>query len=303
MGYGIAITREERKMIYYFLLLLSIILAVCKSSLYNSYAKKEPTLGATFCFNAISYGAAAVVAWIGMMFSSKAISATTVLCAFFYATIVVSLQTISITAMRVGTMATTSICIMYGMIIPSVAGPIFWKEPIGLLQIAGIIMMIVSLWLIKEKASAVQRKTTKKWSVLAIFAFVLSGMAGVMEKIHQSTKAAAEKLPFVFVACVFMLVFSVTARWITRKNTEKTDAGAMISLAALSGLVIGLYSTVNLTLSGKLDSMIYYPIANGGAMLLTVLVSVIVFKERFDKPRIIGTGIGLLGILCLSIPV
>jgi multidrug transporter EmrE-like cation transporter len=67
--------------------------------------------------------------------------------------------------------------------------------------------------------------------------------------------------------------------------------------------VIGLYSTVNLTLSGKLDSMIYYPIANGGAMLLTVLVSVIVFKERFDKQKITGTIIGLLGILCLSIPV
>lgn len=290
-------------MIYYFLLILSIVLAVCKSALYNSYAKKEPTLGETFSFNAISYGVAAVIAFIGMLLSAQAISVTTVLCAFFYACIVVSLQTISITAMRVGTMATTSICIMYGMIIPSLAGPIFWKEPIGFLQIAGIVMMIVSLWLIKGKASAAQGETTQKWTVLAIFAFVLSGMAGVMEKIHQSTEAAAEKLPFVFVACAFMLVFSIFARRITRKKAQTAVAGTMISFAAASGLVIGLYSTVNLTLSGKLDSMIYYPIANGGAMLLTVLVSAIVFKECFDKTRITGTIIGLLGILCLSIPV
>ena len=49
-------------MIYYFLLAASIVLAVCKSSLYNSYAKKSnPTLGATFRFNAISYGAAALI--------------------------------------------------------------------------------------------------------------------------------------------------------------------------------------------------------------------------------------------------
>ena len=289
-------------MIYYFLLLLSILLAVCKSSLYNSYAQKEPTLGATFHFNAISYGVAATMALLGMMIGTKTISAPTVFCAFFYATIVVGLQTISITAMRVGAMSTTSICVMYGMIIPAVAGPIFWKEPIGILQILGIIMMIVSLWLIKGETSTEQRGTMKKWAVLAIFAFVLSGMAGVMEKIHQSTEAAAERLPFVFVACAFMFVFSMVARRIMQKMEEKSSTKSTFSLALFSGLVIGMYSTVNLILSGKLDSMIYYPIANGGAMLLTVLVSVFVFKERFDKPRILGTIIGLLGILCLSVP-
>ena len=59
---------------------------------------------------------------------------------------------------------------------------------------------------------------------------------------------------------------------------------------------------VNLTLSGKLDSMIYYPIANGGAMILTVVASVMIFKEKFDRSRIIGTVVGILGILFLSLP-
>ena len=291
-------------MIYYLLLAVSIILAVGKNSLYNSYAKKsESTIGSTFLFNAMSYGTAAAIALIGMLVSSETISLTTVLCAFFYAMIVISLQTISIAAMRVGAMSTTSICVMYGMIIPSVAGPIFWKEPIGILQMAGILMMIASLWLIKGKAPTEEKGISKRWMLLAIFAFVFSGMAGVMEKIHQSTEARAERMSFVLIACAFMFVFSIIARLITRKKNEKNSTKSTASLAALSGLVIGLYSTVNLTLSGKLDSMIYYPIANGGAMLLTVLVSAIVFKERFDKQKITGTIIGLLGILCLSIPV
>lgn len=290
-------------MIYYLLLVVSIILAVCKSSLYNSYAKKEPTLGSTFHFNSISYGIAAVIALIGVLISSENLSITTVICAIAYALIVVSLQTISITAMRVGAMSTTSICVMYGMIIPSIAGPIFWKETIGALQIVGILMMIVSLWLIKDKSPTQEKSTTKKWTVLAIFAFILSGMAGVMEKIHQSTGAKDERLFFVFVACACMFVFSVVAGMIIRKKSEKIPAKSTAFIAMGSGLVIGLYSTVNLILSGKLDSMIYYPIANGGAMLLTILMSVIIFKERFDKPRIIGTIIGLLGILCLSLPI
>ena len=168
------------------LLLFSILLAVSKSSLYNVYAQKnKPTLGDTFRFNSISYGVAALIALFGLLIQSQTISWSTMLCAFFYAAIVVSLQTISITAMRVGAMSTTSICVMYGMIIPSVAGPIFWNESIGLLQVVGIAVMVVSLWLIKEKTSAGEKATSKKWTVLAVFAFLLSGGAGVMEKIHQ----------------------------------------------------------------------------------------------------------------------
>ena len=289
---------------YWLLLLFSIILAVGKSSLYHTYARNgAPSLNDTFRFNSFSYAVASCVALIGLLVSAQAISAPTVICAFFYATIVVSLQTISITAMRVGAMSTTSICVMYGMIIPAVAGPIFWKEKIGILQIIGIVMMIVSLWLIKEKTPAEEKSITKKWVVLAVLAFFLSGMAGVMEKIHQSTSAREERMPFVFIACAFMFAFSFVAKCVTHRKGEKKRVGSLLPLAIVSGFVIGLYSTVNLILSGNLDSMIYYPIANGGAMLLTVLVSVIAFKEKFDKMRVIGTVMGLLGILFLSLPV
>ena len=304
MAYGAAAADFGGINMYWFLLVVSIVLAVCKSSLYNIYAEKEtPALNQIFHFNTISYGGASIVALIGLLINGEGISGMTVLCAFFYAIIVAGLQTISITAMGAGAMSTTAICVMYGMIIPSVAGPIFWKESIGALQIVGIIIMIFSLWLIKGKTPDEGKGISKKWMILAGVAFVLSGMAGVMEKIHQSTEAREERMSFVFVACAFMFAFSLAARFITNKKKEAKTTKRIVLLAALSGLVIGSYSTVNLTLSGKLDSMIYYPIANGGAMLLTVFVSVIAFRERFDKTRIVGTVLGLLGILLLSIPV
>ena len=123
-----------------------------------------------------------------------------------------------------------------------------------------------------------------------------------MEKIHQSTEAAAERLAFVAVACAFMLAFSLAALLLARRGDGWRPSGSALSASALSGLVIGVYSTVNLTLSGNLDSMIYYPIANGGALILTVLVSVVFFRERLDKQKAIGALIGLVGILCLSMP-
>ena len=106
-----------------------------------------------------------------------------------------------------------------------------------------------------------------------------------MEKIHQSTDARNEQFSFVFVACGFILLFSLVAMGFARKK-KVTPTKSTNMLALLSGLVVGGYSTINLALAGGLDSMIYYPIANGGAMLLTVLVSVIFLKEKFNRVRI-----------------
>ena len=292
-------------MIYYLLLLLSITLTVCKSSVYNAYAKKSPSgLFSVFRFNAMTYGIAAAVALVLFLFGSKAVSVSTLLCAVLYAVIVTSLQTLSVMAMKVGAMSLTAICVMYGMMIPALAGPIFWRESLGLLQIAGILIMAVSLWLLKEKADAQNKTSQKKWLPLAFLCFFLSGMAGVAEKIHQSTPGKDEKEFFVFSACLFMLLFSLITTLLTRKKEQSEKKGrSLLFLGVLSGLIVGFYSMVNLTLAGALDSMIYYPVANGGAMLLTVLVSVVAFKERFDKSRIAGVIIGLVGILCLSIPV
>ena len=80
---------------------------------------------------------------VAIFFGEPTISVSTVICAVFYAVIVFSLQTISITAMTLGAMVTTSIAVMYGMIIPSLAGPLFFDEPFGILQGVGISFILL----------------------------------------------------------------------------------------------------------------------------------------------------------------
>lgn len=290
--------------IYYILLAVSIILSVCKSSLYNAYAKRsEPTTIGIFGFNAAVYGVAALIGLVLFLVGDRAMSAATVISAFFYAAVVFSLQSLSVAAMRVGSMSLTAIFVMYGMIIPALAGPIFWHEPFGLLQAAGILMMLVSLWLLNGKMDKDRIGITRLWISLALLCFVLSGLAGVMEKIHQSTDGREEKAAFVLVACLFMLLFSLVLTAISRKRGGGVSRFRPIAvLGGLAGLVVGAYSIVNLTLAGGLDSVVYYPVANGGAMLLTVVVSSLIFGERLDMRKSLGVLIGLCGIILLSIP-
>ena len=285
----------------YILLALSVFLAVLKTTIYNSYAKKvDPDSAGVMRFNAISYGIAAIIAFgIGV---GSSVSLSTLIVAVFYAVVVCSLQTLSVIAMKIGPMSSTSLMVLYGMIIPAIAGPIFWKEKISILAVIGIIFILASMWLLR-KEEAQSKAISKRWSALVTILFFLSGFAGVLEKIHQSTDGREEKSMFLFVAYLIMFFVSVVGYFANRKNTGAESLKPMMAYGGISGIVIGVYAFTNLTLAGGLNSMIYYPVANGGAMLFTVLISVAVFKEKCTKRHIVGFAIGFISILLLSLPI
>ncbi len=286
----------------YLLLVLSIFLAVFKSSVYNHYAKGDsPDTNGVFRYNAVCYGIAAVVALIVGIGSS--LSAGTFWVAILYAVVVFSMQALSISAMTIGPMGATSLLLLYGMIIPSVAGPIFWHEPFSIWQGVGVLLVLFSMWLLGEN-NPEDKSANKKWIILALLCFLFSGLAGLSEKIHQSTDGRNERMMFLFIACVFMLAFSLIGMLFVKKTPEKkTNVKSILAHGGISGILVGIYAPINLTLAGSLDSLIYYPVANGGALLLTVIISVLVFREKCTKRRLLGFITGFLSILLLSLPI
>ena len=142
----------------YILLVVSVFLAVLKSTIYNSYAKNiVPDSAGVLRFNAISYGIAAMVALC--MGAGNTLSLSTLIVALFYAVVVCSLQTLSVIAMKIGPMSSTSLMVLYGMIIPAVAGPIFWGEKFGVLNAVGIILVLISMWLLNKEETKCKTKT------------------------------------------------------------------------------------------------------------------------------------------------
>lgn len=286
----------------YLLLALSVMLGVLKSAIYNQYAKSEkPGVKSIFRFNAVSYGAAALIT---LLFGiGRSLSEETFICAALYAAAVFSLQALSVAAMIYGSMSLTTVFALYGMIIPSLAGPIFWKETFGAGQIAGVIIMLISMKMLYEpdKKDAPVNKT---WSIMAAICFLLSGTAGLIEKIHQTSNVKDERLMFLFCACMMMFLLSVAGNLAFRKRAEHAaSAKSWLLLGAASGMIVSVYTQINLTLAGTLDSLIYYPVANGGALLLTVFFAVLIFHEKLSKRRLTGFFAGLLAVVLLSIPI
>ena len=174
-------------------------------------------------------------------------------------------------------------------------------------------MMIKILLLRLEQVLAVKKQPGEKsmslrWLLLALGAFFCTGGIGVMQKLHQSTVYKGELNEFLVIAFGVSAVLSGLYLLLMPKS-KKVSNSAMTSklrwfiLAILvgSGVTTAFCNQWNLYLSGVMDSAVFFPLVNGGGLVLTTLAAVLVFKERLSKQQWIGIGVGIASVLCLCL--
>lgn len=288
----------------YVLLGVSVVLAVAKSSLMNNFGKKHIDGNiAIILFNLFTYIMAAIIQLcFGASFSKEM---TTILPATGYAVFLLLMQASSLKAMSCGPMALSSLFVMYGLIIPSLAGPIFWHEEFSVMQAIGIVLMLFAIYISSTTKQSKEENAdgiSKRWYMYAILSLIFSGLVGLFEKVHQTGPSADEVGAFLLTAFTILIVLNgiiVLFSHIKNHNVN-VNKGALIC-AVLTGIISAFYNRINLILAGGLDSMVYYPISSGGAILLTVIVAGLFFREKFTKRSITGIVIGGISIILLGL--
>ena len=265
-----------------------------------------------FIYNAIGCITAALIllCWGGF---GNASTFTILLGLLFGA--VTSLQGITnITALQVGPMSYTSVIISFSTLISALSGLFFFGESLGWAQIVGIVLMLISFVLATEKENGEQKKVNLKWFLLCIAAFFATGGIGVMQKVHQSSQYASELNAFLIIAFIssafFGMIFAIILKM--RNNSAKSNQEestynkkhlpAMLLLMLISGICIAVNNKFNLYLSGVMDSAVFFPIANGGNLVLTTLAAVVIFREKLSIKQWIGIVFGIVSVVFLCNP-
>ena len=70
----------------------------------------------------------------------------------------------------------------------------------------------------------------------------------------------------------------------------------------LCGVFSAINNKFNLYLSGVIDSAVFFPIVNGGGLILTTISAFILFKERCTKKQWGGLFFGILSVVFLCNP-
>ena len=236
--------------------------------------------------------------------------------------IVTALQQIAnLKAIETGPWAYTTVITALSMLIPTLSGVLIWHEQIRALQIIGILFMVVCLILsVDAGGDTEKRKTTFRWLLFCGAAFLCTGSIGVMQKWHQSSDFKSELNAFLIIAFAISFLYSAVMALILRMKKEapadvsdmggvpaenkKSAWGAILLpllIMVVGGICVSLNNKLNLYLSGVMPSAVFFPLVNGGGLILTTISAFLLFRERLSLRQWIGLGAGFIAVLLLCL--
>ena len=88
-------------------------------------------------------------------------------------------------AMEIGPLSYTTLFFSFGLLVPIVFGLFFWNENIGILQLIGLLLLLVTFYVGNESSQNGEQKWGGKWLTFCIIAFIANGTLMVISKGHQ----------------------------------------------------------------------------------------------------------------------
>lgn len=280
----------------YILLSISMLSIVLQNGLFNSVSKRKlKNKFDTLRYNSWLY-LICFILFVIFALGTK-ISLFSVLLGLAFGIVTMLSNFYKMSALAKGPMHITVLITTSSMIIPAMSGAIMFGEEFSLAKAIAILLLIFFIYISLKKDR--DTELNKLWIVYCVLAFVFQGIIGIIQKIHQSSAHKDELMIFLAVAFLFSCVFCGI---ISKKGKTQFKFSTMEYIyAAVCGVCTFSMNYINLKLSGLIPSQIFFPLVNGGAIILTSAVSVVIFKEKMNKQQIIGLlgGIVSLILICL----
>lgn len=179
-----------------------------------------------------------------------------------------------------------------GMILPSVAGILFYNEELTIGKGICYVLILLSLLL------GVKKGDSKSGYVYYMGVFMLNGMSGVLSTIFQNasyekTSAAGYSMLISLTALVICLVFLPFVKGDGRRLTGK----ALVSMGGY-GVLCRVGNYLLLIALVHLPASAQYPFVTGGVMIISTIISLFT-RNKPSMREIIGVAVSFAGLLVL----
>ncbi len=280
----------------YILLTFSMLTMVIKNAIYNTVGKRLLTSDKDiYKFNAVMFILCAIAFFVLTL--QGGLSLYTLLLGVVFGISTTLSNVYNIKAMASGAMHITVLIITSSLILPTVFGTLISGEALSLPKAAAIIALIGFIYL--SSANDKKVKTSKKWVLYCAIAFLTSGIIGILQKIHQTSVHKNEL--YGFLGCSFAVSF-ILALLLSKKGESNTKfTSKQYLLAVLCGACVFAMNLINLKLSGIIPSQIFFPLINGGSIILSSLLSIFIFKEKITLRQTLGLVGGLASLIVICI--
>jgi len=198
-----------------------------------------------------------------------------------------------------GPVSLTSLIGNCAFIIATLFG-VFWAHnPINGFQIVGMLLIVVALLLcINPKKST--ETLSAKWFVCCFFFFLVGGFVGMFNIVFGKSPVKSEingmMLTASVVSCILFFLMGIAVNKAKKQPMPTIRKGALpyILLSGISGCT---YFRLNTALTPIIPSPIFFPVSNGGIVIISTFVGALLFKEKLSKVQFWGIIVGLVAIV------
>lgn len=261
-------------------------------------------LASYFTFNSL-YFVIVVVLMMALNTRPEGISLQTLLIAVPFGILFVVTILLYMKAMEHGPLSFSSLLFSFGLLMPILYGVLFFHESVSLLQITALVLLFLTFYLGSVSTESGSRKFNAKWLILCIWALIGNGFIMVLAKAHQMLSPGREVKEFLIVgfgtAAVLSLLIMLRQRYIAGQRTPHLVQWKFALLVLGAGITTAFGNQIVLELSGRLPAIIQFPVMNGGIVLMSSVLSVLVFREKLTRRKWMGLALGLVAlvIICL----
>ena len=207
----------------------------------------------------------------------------------------------SFLSIATGSLSLTSLFTQYSLLIPTVFGLIFLKEPASKFLLVGILLLLVSVVFVNLENKGEKKQITLKWIVFVFLAFVGNGFCSTIQKVQQIEFGGLYKNQLMIVALSIVTISLLVIALFTERKNMVHDLKKGSGLYLISGLANGLVNFLVLVLSSKMPASVMFPVISAGGIVATALVSIFVYKEKLSKYQTLGLILGILSIIALNL--
>ncbi len=210
-------------------------------------------------------------------------------------------------AMNTGSVSITTLIGNSSLLISLLVSLIVWNEKIGAFDIFGLVLLGIAIFLTNYRKGE-DASIHKSWKYYAILFLIFAAGVGITFKAFGKYGDLAYSSDMLAVSSIVMLICYAGAFIITKvykkdgSCRESTlPASKFVGFALLGGVLSCVYNRLNVLLSGTLDAVIFFPSFNGGVIIVSALLGLLICKEKLTKKQTVGIILGTAAICIIGI--
>lgn len=194
--------------------------------------------------------------------------------------------------------------LMTGVLIPIIFGTFLFDETIKATQWIGLLILFVSAALMCSYSNSVKFKMGVSDFLLLLLCGVANGFTDLSQKIFVNRLPDISPSVFNVYTYIFAFLTLSLAYFFIKKPSEtaatEKNIGVYVYIVIMA-VCLFINSLFKTFAAARLDSALLYPLNQGAALILSTLMSVVLFRERITPKAIAGIIIAFVGLVFINV--